>query len=140
MSKLTHTPNTTKEVEEVARNLGHEIIEAIKDFQENGRGTLWLDRIILKHLTLLTTKHQEELEKAVEDFRQKAIKSFIRSINDSEPQFNDPEHAYIEDSFFKAITPTKTDKKYPDVPCAHGVSVNEDCIDCSDSIKKLVNK
>ena len=45
--------------------------------------------------------------------------------------------ALIEE-YQKALAPTKTDKQYPDVPCAHGVSVNEDCTDCSDSIKKLV--
>ena len=64
------------------------------------------DKSVLEdYLTTLTTKHQEEMEKAVEAEREKCI-SIIKEIR---PSVEGNYKLVAFDEIIKALTPTKTD-------------------------------
>ena len=77
----------------------------------------------------LETKHLREKEEAVEAALRNVPVGFVRQWINEDLLRDGHElvtNEQIQQFINIALTPTKTDKQYPDVPCAHGVNVNED--------------
>lgn len=93
LNKAEQEPHTNKDqggVEEIARELGQDIISAIREFRDNGQPILWLDKVILKHLVSLEQAHHQELQKAREEERERIEAIFKEHV---------PPHAMdLEDS------------------------------------------
>jgi hypothetical protein len=104
---MTHNEMPKDTVEELTVETTLALFEAIKKFQVSRDHSLDIDKVLKP---FLTTAYNKGVEDGERQLKQRATRSFIMSMNDAEPGFDDPQSAYIESSFLHALTPLPDDK------------------------------